>query len=168
MTRVCKSSTTASRQCWADDDLTCGSETHGSLCRRTSLVATIASTPGCRSRRTRRVQKYKRTLIRPARRAVVEFIYHHYGERHHQGLGNAFVFLVTTGSFAYGVKESVSVATYSPSWAHSAVRSIPDVVARRRRGCAPQKVDPALIARFRPAMLGCFVPVLCQNSALLK
>ena len=25
--------------------------------------------------------------------------------------------------------------------------------------CAPQKVDPALIARFRPAMLGCFVPV---------
>ena len=25
--------------------------------------------------------------------------------------------------------------------------------------CALQKVDPALIARFRPAMLGCFVPV---------
>ena len=25
-------------------------------------------------------------------------------------------------------------------------------------GCAPQKVDPALIARFRPAMFGCFVP----------
>ena len=79
----------------------------------------------------RRVQKYKRTL-RPARRAVVEFIYHYCGERHHQGLGNAFVFLVTTGSFAYGVKESVSVAPYSPSWAHSAARSIPDVVARRR------------------------------------
>ena len=54
-------------------------------------------------------------------------------------------------------------------------------------GCAPQKVDPALIAPFRPAMLGRFVPVdsttppvsyesgegpwavlypvLCQNSA---
>ena len=25
--------------------------------------------------------------------------------------------------------------------------------------CTPQKVDPALIARFRPAMLDCFVPV---------
>ena len=25
--------------------------------------------------------------------------------------------------------------------------------------CAPQKVDPGLIARFGPAMLGCFVPV---------
>ena len=53
-------------------------------------------------RRARRVQKYKRTL-RPARRAVVEFIYHYCGERHHQGLGNAFLFSVTTGSFAYGV-----------------------------------------------------------------
>ena len=82
-------------------------------------------------RRARRVQKYKRTL-RPARQAVVEFIYHYCGERHHQGLGNAFLFLVTTGSFAYGVKESVSVAPYSPSWTHSAARSIPDVVARRR------------------------------------
>ena len=85
----------------------------------------------CVGTAARRVQKYERTL-RPARRAVVEFIYHYCGERHHQGLGNAFVFLVTTGSFAYGVKESVSVATYSPSWAHSAARSIPDVVARRR------------------------------------
>ena len=45
---------------------------------------------------SRRVQKYKRTL-RPARRAVAEFIYHHYEERNHQGLGNAFVFLDTTG-----------------------------------------------------------------------
>ena len=72
--------------------------------------------PSIYSSASRRVQKYKRTL-RPARRAVVEFIYHHDGERHHRGLGNAFVFLVTTGSFAYGVKESVSVATYSPSWA---------------------------------------------------
>ena len=68
----------------------------------------------CVGTAARRVQKYERTL-RPARRAVVEFIYHYCGERHHQGLGNAFVFLVTTGSFAYGVKESVSVATYSPS-----------------------------------------------------
>ena len=25
--------------------------------------------------------------------------------------------------------------------------------------CAPQKVDPALIARFRPAMVGCFWPI---------
>ena len=25
--------------------------------------------------------------------------------------------------------------------------------------CAPQKVDPALIARFRPAMVGCFQPI---------
>ena len=47
--------------------------------------------------RSRRVQKYKRTL-RPARRAVAEFIYHHRGERNHQGLGNAFVFLDTTPS----------------------------------------------------------------------
>ena len=46
-------------------------------------------------RRTRRVQKYKRTL-RPARRAVAEFIYHYHEERNHQGLGNAFVFLDTT------------------------------------------------------------------------
>ena len=45
----------------------------------------------------RRVQKYKRTL-RPARPAVAEFIYHYRGKRNHQGLGNAFVFLDTTGS----------------------------------------------------------------------
>ena len=45
---------------------------------------------------SRRVQKYKRTLS-PARRAVAEFIYHYYEERNHQGLGNAFVFLDTTG-----------------------------------------------------------------------
>ena len=25
--------------------------------------------------------------------------------------------------------------------------------------CAPQKVDPVLIMRFRPAMLGCFAPI---------
>ena len=25
--------------------------------------------------------------------------------------------------------------------------------------CAPQKVDPALIARFRPATVGCFQPI---------
>ena len=29
----------------------------------------------------------------------------------------------------------------------------------RKDACAPQKIDPALIARFRAAMLGCFVPV---------
>ena len=45
----------------------------------------------------RRVQKYKRTL-RPTRRAVAEFIYHYYGELNHQGLGDAFLFLDTTGS----------------------------------------------------------------------
>ena len=27
------------------------------------------------------------------------------------------------------------------------------------RGCAPQKIDPALIARFRPATFGCFWPI---------
>ena len=47
--------------------------------------------------RARRVQKYKRTL-RPARRAVAGFTYHYRGERNHQGLGNAFVFLDTTGA----------------------------------------------------------------------
>ena len=46
--------------------------------------------------RTRRVKKYKRNLS-PVRRAVTEFIYHYHGERNHQGLGNAFVFLDTTG-----------------------------------------------------------------------
>ena len=45
--------------------------------------------------RSRRVQQYKRTL-RPARRAVAEFIYHYHEERNHQGLGNAFVFLDRT------------------------------------------------------------------------
>ncbi len=44
----------------------------------------------------RRVQKYKRTL-RPTRRPVAEFIYHYHGELSHQRLGNAFVFLDTTG-----------------------------------------------------------------------
>ena len=29
----------------------------------------------------------------------------------------------------------------------------------RSWGCALQKVGPALIARFRPAMIGCFAPV---------
>ena len=28
-----------------------------------------------------------------------------------------------------------------------------------QKSCAPQKVDPALIARFRAAMLGCFLSV---------
>ena len=42
-------------------------------------------------------KKYKRTL-RPARRAVAEFTYHYCEERNHQGLGNAFVFLDTTGT----------------------------------------------------------------------
>ena len=32
-------------------------------------------------------------------------------------------------------------------------------LARKFEPCAPQKADPALIARFRPAMLGCFWPV---------
>ncbi len=48
-----------------------------------------------RRRLARRVQKYKQTL-RPARRSGAEFIYHYRGERNHQGLGNAFVFLDTT------------------------------------------------------------------------
>ena len=47
--------------------------------------------------RTRRVQKYKRTQ-RPARRSGAEFIYHYRGERNHQGLGNAFVFLDRSAS----------------------------------------------------------------------
>ena len=29
-------------------------------------------------------------------------------------------------------------------------------VQRDQQACAPQEVDPALIARFRPAMVGCF------------
>ena len=29
----------------------------------------------------------------------------------------------------------------------------------RASPCAPQKVDPVLIARFRPDMIGCFWPV---------
>ena len=32
------------------------------------------------------------------------------------------------------------------------------IASERDLTCAPQKVDPALIARFRPAMFGCFVP----------
>ena len=52
-----------------------------------------------RLEKARRVQKYKRTL-RPARRAVAEFIYYYHGERNHQGLGNAVVFLDTTRSEA--------------------------------------------------------------------
>ena len=52
---------------------------------------------GDRIERTRRVQKYKQTL-RPTRRAVAEFIYHYCGELNHQGLGDAFLFLDTTGS----------------------------------------------------------------------
>ena len=58
-------------------------------------------------RRCRRVQKYKRTLG-PERRAVAEFIYHYHGERNHQGLGNAFVFLDTTPSLR--AKWSVSAS----------------------------------------------------------
>ena len=33
------------------------------------------------------------------------------------------------------------------------------ILARFDFPCTPQKVDPALIARLRAAMLGCFVPV---------
>ena len=51
----------------------------------------------CRRGLSRCVQKHKRTL-RPTRRAVAEFIYHYHGELNHQGLGNAFVFLDTTGN----------------------------------------------------------------------
>ena len=53
----------------------------------------------CRRGLSRCVQKHKRTL-RPTRRAVAEFIYHYHGELNHQGLGNAFVFLDTTRSYA--------------------------------------------------------------------
>ena len=42
-------------------------------------------------------------------------------------------------------------------------RILPEIASRRSSaasaGCAPQKIDPALIARFRATMLGCFVPV---------
>ena len=38
------------------------------------------------------------------------------------------------------------------------VISVPVLPALGGR-CAPQKVDPALIARFRPATIGCSVPV---------
>ena len=37
--------------------------------------------------------------------------------------------------------------------------SIPVWVAVLAMGCALQKVDPALIARFRPAVVGCFWPI---------
>ena len=41
------------------------------------------------------------------------------------------------------------------------VRNIFDSASRPvpKLGCAPQKVDPALIARFRPAMIDCLAPV---------
>ena len=66
--------------------------------RRSSLSAHAESLLGVLG--PRRVQKYKRTL-RPARRSGAEFIYHYRGEPNHQGLGNAFVFLDTTGSHVY-------------------------------------------------------------------
>ena len=40
------------------------------------------------------------------RRAVAEFIYHYHGERNHQGLGNAFVFLDTTVSAVLALEVS--------------------------------------------------------------
>ena len=39
----------------------------------------------------------------------------------------------------------------------SAVRAVPSIYSSA--GCAPQKFDPALIARFRAVMLRCFVMV---------
>ena len=38
-------------------------------------------------------------------------------------------------------------------------QSVLDLVPGRCDGCAPQKVDPALIARVRPTIVGCFWPV---------
>ena len=35
-------------------------------------------------------------------------------------------------------------------------------------GCAPQEIDPALIARFRPAMIGCFAPIDTTTPMLRK
>ena len=43
------------------------------------------------------VSKNTKRTLRPTRRAVAKFIYHYHGELSHQGLGNAFVFLDTTG-----------------------------------------------------------------------
>ena len=34
----------------------------------------------------------------------------------------------------------------------------PNLINLRSAGCAPQKVDPALIARVRPTIVGCFWP----------
>ena len=48
----------------------------------------------------------------------------------------------------------------------SAVLALEVSAKRTSNTCAPQKVDPALIARFRPATID--FPVLCQNSAFLK
>ena len=61
-----------------------------------AILRMVSESPGRNTSEPRRVQKYKRTL-RPTRRAVAEFIYHYHGELNHQGLGNAFVFLDTTG-----------------------------------------------------------------------
>ena len=49
-----------------------------------------------------------------------------------QSLSCRFWKVATHPSCAYRVRASVSVAQYSPSWVHSAVRSIPDVVASKR------------------------------------
>ena len=58
----------------------------------------------------RRVQKYKRTQGRRAGPSP-SFIYHYDGERNHQGLGNAFVFLDTT-ALAMLCRSVLSSAEY--------------------------------------------------------
>ena len=82
------------------------------------------------------------TNSRPARGAVAKFIHHHYRERNHQGLGNALTEAEECVGSPYG-----------------------NVRCRKRLGgllsyyLYSAKVDPALIVRFRPAMVGCFWPI---------
>ena len=76
-------------------------QTNSRLARRAVLIASCPKI----------VQKYKRTQDRRAGPSP-SFIYHYDGERNHQGLGNAFVFLDTTGSMSTW-SCSVAITTLS-------------------------------------------------------
>ena len=64
----------------------------------------------------------------------------------------------TTGRCLQWRASSSGTGPDGSSEAAHAARRIHATQAARWRCYAPQKVDPALIARFRLAMLGCFVP----------
>ena len=72
------------------------------------------SIPGPTKRVRASIHRARQTVTERVR-AVAEFIYHYQGELNHQGLGNAFVFLDTTGFTPESLKSPRTASVNSGS-----------------------------------------------------